>query len=716
MNSDQDEFLKELLADFRIEAFEHYQSITNGLITLEKGTVGGEFNLIIEKIFRETHSLKGAARAVNLSDIEQLCMSMESLFNSIKKGEIKLTPAVLDALHSASDTLKLHLDNFDNRTKGGANFNHNLIIKNLESFQRSAIIQKGEKEDVASGESIVTIPIHTAENQDRPIEKENETIRISSRKLIDILNQAEEFITIKSSLEYYKNELFDIYNKVHDNNLYKITDDLGNFQRSVNRMVDDLILDIKSSLLLPFSSLLCIFPKIVRDLSKEYSKEISIDISGDYIEIDRRILEEIKDPLIHLIRNSIDHGIETPQLRRAQGKPSEGKISITVAQEPDRKIIIRIDDDGAGIDKAKVVQSSVKNGIIDADSSKNLTENEIFSLIFNSGVSSKEFVTDISGRGLGMAIVAEKVAKLGGSIEVQSVKKSGTSFIIRLPQTISTLRGILVSVEGQQMIIPSVSLEKVIRIDKNAILTVGSKKAISYSGESIAFLYMSDVLGIESNNNRTDKTAHTFINVLILNNSQKKIAFAVDAIIEEHEGVVKDLGPQLVKIKKISGVTVLGSGRVVPIIEINELFESASKSKSYSGSKDEITSSDSEAVKKRILIAEDSITIRAMLRNFVENAGYLVKTAVDGMEAYKLLMEENFDLVISDIQMPVMNGFELTEKIRELNEHSELPVVLVTALDSADDQRRGMETGANAYIVKGSFEKSNLIETIKRLI
>ncbi|MEN6619166.1 MAG: response regulator [Rikenellaceae bacterium] len=714
MNNDQEEFLKELLADFKIEAYEHYQSIVSGLLYLEKESDGENSKSMIEQIFREAHSLKGAARAVNLLDIEKLCVVMESLFNSIKKGEVRLTTPLFDALYSALDILKFFLDNFDNRENTGLSSNFNQIIKNLEFIHKSTLSQiiissTGEYE---MQKTQMGIEPHVGSSQERPVERDSETIRISSKKLVNILNQAENFVTFKSTLEYFKNELSSINSRIHEENLEHVINNLINFQLVANRMINDLTLDIKSSLLLPFSSLLNLFPKIVRDLSKEYLKKISITILGENTVIDRRILEEIKDPLVHLIRNCIDHGIETPEERRIKGKSAEGKIEIVISQEPNRKISIKVADDGAGIDRDKIIQSSVKNGIIDSESAKNLSEREIYSLIFNSGVSSRDYITDISGRGLGMAIVAEKVAKLGGTIELSSAKDKGSTFIIKLPQVLSIFRGILVISDAQAFIIPSVSLEKTLRIKQSDISYIGSKRAILYSGESVGLVHLSEALG--SGKKLSGRNNDSYINILILSNSQKKMAFAVDEIIEEQEGIVKELGSQLLKVNKIAGVTVLGDGKVVPIIEVNELIESISKSRHNPDELNENLKEDSE--KKKILIAEDSITVRTMLRNFIENSGYIARTAVDGVEAYNILQTEDFDLVVTDIEMPGMNGFELTAKLREQSKHSDLPIILVTALESIDDQRKGMEMGANAYIVKGSFEKSNLLETIKRLI
>jgi two-component system chemotaxis sensor kinase CheA len=487
------------------------------------------------------------------------------------------------------------------------------------------------------------------------------------------------------------------------------------FQHISGRMIDELLYGIKTALLFPFSSMLNIFPKLVRDLSKEYSKDIEIKIIGDSIEIDRRILEELKDPLIHLIRNSIDHGIENVNERIAKGKLPKGIIEIKIVQNIDRKIELQIRDDGGGIDKTKIINSALKMGIYKQNEIEKLSDNEIHSLIFSSGISTSPFITTISGRGLGMAIVAEKVNKLGGSIDLQTIKDQGTTFIITLPQTLATFRGVMINTADQHFIIPSFAVEKVLRIKNTDIKTVESHKTLCYNGETLGLSVLSDVLKISKAIIKTKES--DYFQVLLLNSSQKKIAFIVDQILGEQEGIVKDLGTQLSYVRNIAGATILGSGKVVPILHPAELIETASNT-NYSFEKIYESSSSTEEFvnQKNILVAEDSITIRTLLRNFIENAGFNVKTAVDGMEAYDFFLNEHFDLVVSDVEMPRMNGFELTAKIREDKKHSDLPIILVTALETADDKQRGMEVGANAYIVKSSFEKSNLIDTIQRLI
>ena len=341
-------------------------------------------------------------------------------------------------------------------------------------------------------------------------------------------------------------------------------------------------------------------------------------------------------------------------------------------------------------------------------------ENEIYSLIFKSGVSSSEMITEISGRGLGMAIVAEKVSNLGGTIDVKSRKGLGTTFTITLPQTIATFRGIIVVVEGKSYMVPSIFLERAILIKPHEIKNIGGRNVITVNDSTIGYISMREALGVEAG--KTEIHSDRYLNVMILSVNNNRLAFSVDEILEEQEGIVKDLGPMLNQLKKITGVTILANGVIVPVININEIIGKISFNSHYEAGQERDIETPAENDQKKILVVEDSITVRTMLKTIIENGGYIVKTAFDGQDGLETLLNESFDLLVTDIEMPRMNGFELTEKVRENSAFTDLPIILVTTLDKPEDKRRGLESGANAYIVKGSFEKSNLIETIRRLI
>lgn len=737
---EHENFMRDLLNDFKVEAVEHYQTILNGVLELEKQPDEDRTRKIVETVFRETHSLKGAARVVNLSEIEKLCMSLESVFNSLKKGDCSLSQPMLDLFMQAIGLLNVMLSDAEATGKRTTNMELQQVIRNLEFAQKSG--QQLPKSAVVEDHSNVTpvSVVATRYPSDEPEVRDplftSDTVRVSTQKLSEILRLSEELIAVKSSLDYYAATLRKInsqysYYRSHtgadfiqspaidqlkkeiDYKLTRVSKEMNQFHFTSSRLIDELVLDVKKTLLQPFKTLTSMVPKLVRDLSKEAAKEVECEINGEDIEIDRRILEEIKDPLIHLIRNAIDHGIEQPQQRQLNGKKPKGEISLLISSLEDRNILLQISDDGKGIDQNQIVETAIRNSYLLREDAETLTEQQIFALIFRSGLSTSTMITDLSGRGLGMAIVEEKITKLGGHISVNSQHLSGTTFNIILPRTLATYRGVLVKVSGQNFTIPTSSVEKVIRIRASEIRTVEEKKCLIMGNETIPLVLLSDVLNLSKSNYKS--VVSEYMQVVIITSHSSKVAFIVDKVSAEHEGMVKDMGPQLRNLQVISGATLLGNGKIVLILDVARLVDAGLKRNTFAFSPEETIVADKKEQKK-VLVAEDSITIRSMLRTFIESAGYEVKTAVDGLAAYNLLQIQPFDLVVSDIEMPNMNGFELTTKIREHKDFFDIPVVLVTALESADDKQHGLEVGANAYIVKSNFEQSNLIDTIHRLI
>lgn len=744
-DNSEEAFYKELLNDFRNEASEHYETIVKGLLDLESKEEDYVRQQVIETIYRSTHSLKGAARAVNLSDIERLCFSLETMFGHLKRGEISLTPQLLDTLHKSADMLDSLIKRLIEGRESNENNNLNQTIKNLEyiikisleaskkrwakakeSFPEELNTKSGEiseiedrekNSDKISPQSVKPDEELTSTRKIQEERADQSSVRISTEHLNRILSESEDFITIKTTLDFYRKGLEELYMKYRDDSIYNMLKDLISFQTVSSRMIDDLVSNIKYSLLSNFGTLFKLLPKMVRDISKEREKDISILFSGEETEIDRRILDEFKDPLLHIIRNCIDHGIEKPEIRQQLGKKPKGNILVKVEKLIERKVRISITDDGSGIDESKILESAIKNGAITPDAGSSLTKGEILSLILKSGISSRKFVTDISGRGLGMTIVAEKVSRLGGEITIESTEGKGTTFTVTLPQTISTFRGVLVECEGMHLIIPSGFVEKAIQVPISSIQSIGDKNVIKLlDGESVGVVKLSQVLGIPAKESSSSKGDS--IKLMILSHNPTKLAFVVNAVYGEHEGIVKDLGPQLKYVRNIAGVTLIENSKLVPVINVTELIQSAverSASKSSKGVNETSKKGKADGA-KRVLVVEDSITIRSMLRSFLEGAGFIATTAIDGIDGLNKLENDKFDVVVSDIEMPRMNGFELTKKIRSNSALSDTPVILVTALESGDDMKKGMEAGADAYIVKSSFEQSNLLETIKRFI
>ncbi|CAH2214406.1 Stage 0 sporulation protein A homolog [Tepidibacter aestuarii] len=743
MHINDAEFFKKLRSTFTIEAHEHLRIISLSLLELEKISAKEEKKTIVETIHREFHSLKGASRAVSMKEIETLCHTLENIFSKIKKETLELNEQMFDIFNEAMDTIEDILSLNEGEIKdisvimgelkkiesGSLGKSHLIKPKNVHSDKdiktdiniKSKYVQEGKVNIIKASEDVKIkedIKIQNNNIIKVPEDRKSEIVRVSKSKLDSLLLQGEEMIYAKlSSIQRAKEikeikELLGLWKKENnytfiemlETNIDNLLKSAENEAKTIETMTDTFIEDIKSIMLLPFSSIIEIFPKMVRDLSRHIGKEIQFISKGTEVEIDRRILEEMKDPLMHIIRNCIDHGIE---------KSSKGRINLNIVQVSSDTVKIEISDDGVGIDIEKLKKKAIRNNVLTQDQVNVIDDESAKMLIFRSGISTSDIITDISGRGLGLAIVHEKVQKLEGKITVKSEKEKGTTFTIMLPITISTNRGIIVRVEKQDFVIPTGKVEKVMRIKKDEVKIMENRATILLDGYIIPIVRLKDIL--ELKDERKEEVSNEVISVLVVSDMENKIALSVDDIIIEQEVLVKRFNKQLKKVRNITGATILGSGEVVPILDVSDLIKSSLKYGSKS--LNIIDHSEKDIVQnKMIIVVEDSITSRTLLKNILESHGYSVKTAVNGLQGWNLMKSEKFDLVITDVEMPEMDGFELTAKIRNDSEISEIPVILVTSLESREDKERGIDVGASAYIVKSDFRQNNLLETIKRLI
>jgi two-component system chemotaxis sensor kinase CheA len=466
-------------------------------------------------------------------------------------------------------------------------------------------------------------------------------------------------------------------------------------------------------LMLPVGTLAALFPKVVRDLCRDQGKAAEIVIRGEEFEIDKRILEQMKDPFIHLLRNCMDHGIEKPAERVRRGKPSQATITVAISPVNGNRVEFLVSDDGAGIDIDKVRDAAIQRGLVSAEQARTMNDSETLALIFQADVSTSPIVTQLSGRGLGLAIVREKAEKLGGRVSVQSWPHAGTAIRIALPIALATFRGVLVEIAKRQFVVATAQVQRIVRFKAADIQTVESVETLAWNGRVVPLIRMTQILELPDAA-PAESTAVAALPALILGADEQPVAFAVDAVLDEQQVLVKQFRKPLSRVRNIAGATVLASGQVALILNAADLLKSARK---CSGVTAPATSRLKPAEDKSasILVVEDSITSRMLLKNILESAGYRVKTAVDGMEAFTILRTQPFDLVVSDVEMPRLNGFDLTAKIRAEKDLAKLPVVLVTALDSREDRERGINVGANAYLVKSSFDQSNLLEAVQRL-
>lgn len=379
-------------------------------------------------------------------------------------------------------------------------------------------------------------------------------------------------------------------------------------------------------------------------------------------------------------------------------------------QSGGNRVEITICDDGKGIDVEGIKKKAVSNGLVSEGELERMTEEEVVRLIFRSGISTNAIITELSGRGVGMGVVLEKVEKLNGSIRVETKQNVGTTFLISLPLTIATFRGIYVEVADEEYIFPTQYLVRVLRMEKNKLRLIKGKQAVTIQGHHYSYVSLADLLGYSSQGISRNK----FLYILLIKVTETTFAVGVENILKEQEVLIKSLGNQLKKVQNIAGVTITDEGKVVPVLDPFDMKNFLENT--YKPSQIANLEQVDENKQHTIMIAEDSSTARMLLKTILESAGYLVKTSVDGAEALANLKTIKADLLVSDVEMPRMDGFELTKRLRHSEEFKNLPIVLCTSRGSKEDREHGIEVGANAYINKNDFQQGHLLEIISKLL
>lgn len=486
----------------------------------------------------------------------------------------------------------------------------------------------------------------------------------------------------------------------------------------LNLVADELEDGIRNVRLLPLSQMFNLFPRLVRDLARELKKEIYFSLEGGETAADKRILEELKDPLMHMVRNAVDHGIELPHEREQKGKPRVASIRLRAYQTANN-VIVELQDDGRGLNLPAIKATALKRRLHSEEELAAMSTEQLHLLIFAPGFSTSVMVTDVSGRGVGMDVVRINIERLKGSIRVRSEPEQGTTFTIRLPSTLVTTRVLLVTVAARSYAIPVEWVQTIVRVNRSQIFTVEGRQTVVLDKRALPMVSLASLLELPPGASGDDGI------YVVLEVGDERFGVQVDGLVDEQEVMLKPLGALLKRVRNVSGVTILGAGEICMVLNAHDLAKTALHTGTHTGAHNaprpsllpasEGTEAEDE-VRKLILLAEDSITTRTQEKRILESAGYEVVTAVDGADAFRKLPTRDFDAVVSDVEMPNMTGLDLTAKIRENSRYQELPIILVTSLASDDDKRRGVEVGANAYITKGSFEQKVLIDTLRRLV
>ncbi|MGE3803792.1 MAG: response regulator [Gemmataceae bacterium] len=733
---DKEQLIQQLMATFLDELEEHTAAFNRDLLALEKSASESERQELFNALFRTAHSLKGAARSVSVAPIEQVCHNLEDLLSALRDGRRALDRDVFGTLFAASDSIEeASMRLREQQDLSGAPVHG--VIERLSRTDGPGQASPTEDGDAPVGSSR------------QPARAEVPSMRVAAEKLDELLSRTGELLVQGRRLDLWHDEVVTLrdlagvlrreWSKfVHqvrsrdhvaaaalteipflrrfvefsgrnlqrlERDLDKVVAGLATDTRQVQQastFIDD---EVRRARMLPFSEACRGLERLVRDLAQSAGKEVDLVIEGGTIELDRAVLEGITDPLRQLVRNAIDHGLESPQERTRAGKRAAGRVTITAnLQGSQVEIVVR--DDGRGVDLEAVRSQLRKRGRPDAGD-----EQELLASLFLPGLSTATVVTDVSGRGAGLDIVNACIEALHGSIAVTSMAGQGMVFRAIVPLTLTTLRAFLLSVGGQTFALPTMNVDKLLRVSPMDLRTVEGREMLISTDAPLPIVPLSAVLALPQG----DDVLAGKLPVVTVAAGGRRLAFIVDNFVSEQEIVIKNLGPRVKQTRFFSGGTILPSGEVALVLNAGNLVRAAFAHGAARRRQAEQRQPDS-ATRKKILLVEDSLTTRALEKSILEAAGYEVRTAVNGSEAWHFLQEQTVDLIVSDIEMPIMNGFELTESVRAARRLAGIPIVLVTARESDQDKSRGLEAGADAYLIKSAFDQRILLETIQRLL
>jgi len=535
-----------------------------------------------------------------------------------------------------------------------------------------------------------------------------QTIRVDVKRLDHLMNLIGELVLGKNRLMKINEDVEERYEGE------EFLEELNQVVSIVSLVTTDLQIAVMKTRMLPIGKVFNKFPRMIRDLSRDLKKNIELEIGGEETELDKSIVEEIGDPLVHIIRNSCDHGIETPEVRLAAGKPEMGTIQLKAYNEGNH-IVIQITDDGKGLDVEVLKAKSLEKGVISEKEADGMSEKEAFGLIFRPGLSTAASVTNVSGRGVGMDVVKTNIEKLNGIIDIDSEVGKGTTINLKIPLTLAIIQALLVGVQEEYYAIPLASVLETVRITKDEIYTVENRSVMRLRDEVLSLVHIGDIFEVER---VFDGAEHAYVVVLGL--AESKIGLIVDSLVGQEEIVIKSLGEYLKGIEGIAGATIRGDGGVTLIVDVAALMQMAKTVKSTIGAEESAGLSAKEKTSPSdycVMTVDDSKTDRTIMRTSLAPLGITLVEAADGVEALNILKsgEYNFDAMLIDIEMPRMDGYSLAAEIKKYNKYKNLPLIAVTSRTSKSDRMRGVEVGMVEYITK-PYSPDYLMNVVKRNI
>lgn len=782
--------LQEIMEDFLVEAFEMVEQLDQDLVELENNPEDLE---LLNRIFRVAHTIKGSSSFLNFDILTHLTHNMEDVLNKARRGDLKITPDVMDVVLVSIDLMKSLLQAIrDQGTDANSGIDVSDTVKKLQAISQGTAGNEEEAAPVPAPESKPaeasadsntdsSNPLADEPDKDyanmsgdeveaeieRLLKKRQEadkakraeakakgvsnevqapsvqseapkpaaapakpapkaaaaapkdgdknvtttveqTVRVDVRRLDHLMNLIGELVL-------GKNRLIRIYSDVEERyDGEKFLEELNQVVSSVSSVTTDLQLAVMKTRMQPVGKVFNKLPRMVRDLSRDLKKSIDLVISGEETELDKSIVEEIGDPLIHIIRNSCDHGVEGPEARKEAGKSETGRVDLKAYNEGNH-IVIEIKDDGKGLDADFLKQKAIEKGIMTEKEADSLSEKEAFGIIFRPGFSTAQQISNVSGRGVGMDVVKTNIEKLNGIIEIDSERGVGTTFKLKIPLTLAITQALLVGAQEEYYAIPLSSVVETVRIRQDEIYTVDGKSVLRLRDEVLSLVRLSDIFGIESVLESSNE-----VYVVIIALADQKIGVIVDYLIGQEEVVIKSLGYYLKNTQGIAGAYVRGDGKITLIADVAAMMEMAKEIKvsinkaMEEAQKANVKNSPADYI---VLAIDDSNTDRAIMKKCLKPLGVTILEAADGLEGLEIVKNSDkpIDAVLVDIEMPRMDGYTFASEVRKYNKFKNLPLIAVTSRTSKTDRMRGVESGMTEYITK-PYTPEYLVNVIKRNI
>jgi two-component system, chemotaxis family, sensor kinase CheA len=732
-----DELLRRLLAAFKAEQREHVDKIRGLLDELARSGEGD--GPALQEAFRRAHSLKGAARAVDLRPVESLANGVETLFARVRDGRLGIVPETLKTLHRVLDSIEDWVAAYFQGQPGADPHETLAAVETLlgrppsppertESPPPAAAPERPRAEaddalkvsarsleqlmlasrrlfSAVSRQDAVTRQLAQVESLVEGLDAERARLRRTGTRALERLAHLPELAPLAAHFDSVGDRVRSLKTTVRDLRRKHATGAWGLKQAGAD--LQDQILGAR---MVPAESVFQGFRKMVRDLARDEGKEIDLVAVGLGAQADRLVLQALHDPLMHVLRNSISHGIEPPAERARRGKPSAGKLSLTL-KTSGSALLVTLTDDGRGIAWEAVVEHAVKRQLLAQDEAAAASREDLSRLLFLPGFSTSRMVTDLSGRGMGLSVVAEAVKHLQGRVALRADEGAGTTLEITAPISIATHRLLVVEAAGQRFALPTRAVARLRRVPVGQIQTLAGHSVIADAGRHVPLAGLPGLVGLGDS---ALQLADDFLPVVVLKSHAGGVGLAVDAFVADMEAVVKGLRGGAERARHFGGAVAADDGTLLLVLDPDEILERFRAARGGTVLKTEKAAPARRAL--RILVADDSVTTRTLEKSILEAHGYHVILAVDGEEALQKLRAEPVDLAIVDIQMPRMDGFQLIEQVKKEPRLAKLPLIIVTSLESRDERERGLSLGADAYIVKRKFDHKGLLDTIRQIV